>query len=237
VLTVGYIVYRSVWTLPPVDRDRVFAALFLVALSPLFWALFEQTGSSLNVFTDERVDRVIFGWEIPASVFLSVNSAFIILLAPVFAWGWNWLARRRLEPSVPLKFGVGLVLVGLGFLVLVAGAAEGGALTPMVFIILLYLFHSMAELCFSPIGLSSMTRLPIASMTGLMMGTWFLSTAAGNFIAAMIAQATGGAGGGPDTILHVYSNIAWFSMTVGVVVMALSPFVIRLMHLETIGDS
>jgi POT family proton-dependent oligopeptide transporter len=110
-------------------------------------------------------------------------------------------------------------------------------LTPAVFIILLYLFHSMAELCFSPIGLSSMTRLPIASMTGLMMGTWFLSTAAGNFIAAMIAQATGGAGGGPDTILHVYSNIAWFSMTVGVVVMALSPFVIRLMHLETIGDS
>lgn len=237
VLTVSYIVYRSVWTLPPVDRDRVFAALFLVALSPLFWALFEQTGSSLNVFTDERVDRVIFGWEIPASVFLSVNSAFIILLAPVFAWGWNWLARRRLEPSVPLKFGVGLVLVGLGFLVLVAGAAGGGALTPAVFIILLYLFHSMAELCFSPVGLSSMTRLPIASMTGLMMGTWFLSTAAGNFIAALIAQTTGGTGGGPNTILHVYANIAWFSMAVGVVVMALSPFVIRLMHLDTIGDS
>jgi POT family proton-dependent oligopeptide transporter len=237
VLTVGYIVYRSVWVLPPVDRDRIFAALFLVALSPLFWALFEQTGSSLNVFTDERVDRVIFGWEIPASVFLSINSAFIILLAPVFAWGWNWLAKRRLEPNVPLKFGVGLVLVGLGFLVLVAGAAGGGALTPAVFIVLLYLFHSMAELCFSPVGLSSMTRLPIASMTGLMMGTWFLSTAAGNFIAALIAQTTGGADGGSDTILHVYANIAWFSMAVGVVVMALSPFVIRLMHLETIGDS
>ena len=237
VLTVSYIVYRSVWTLSPVDRDRIFAALFLVALSPLFWALFEQTGSSLNIFTDERVDRVIFGWEVPASVFLSVNSAFIILLAPVFAWAWNWLAKRRLEPNVPLKFGLGLVLVGLGFLVLVAGAAGGGALTPAVFIVLLYLFHSMAELCFSPIGLSSMTRLPIASMTGLIMGTWFLSTAAGNFIAALIAQATGGAGGGPDTILHVYANIAWFSMAVGVAVMALSPFVIRLMHLETIGDS
>lgn len=237
VLTVGYIVWRSVFTLPRVERDRVFAALFLVALSPLFWALFEQAGSSLNVFTDERVDRMLFGYQIPAAVFQSINSAFIILLAPLFAWGWGVLARRRLEPNVPLKFGIGLFLVGLGFLVLVAGAAPSGALTPALFIILVYLFHAMGELCFSPIGLSSMTRLSVTRMTGLMMGTWFLATAAGNFIAALIAQTTGAVGAGPDTILNVYTRIGGFSMAVGLAVMAVSPLVVRLMHLDAIPDA
>ncbi|MDR7258558.1 POT family proton-dependent oligopeptide transporter [Sphingomonas sp. BE270] len=237
VLTVGYIVWRSVYTLPRVERDRVFAALFLVALSPLFWALFEQAGSSLNVFTDERVDRMLFGYQIPAAVFQSINSAFIIVLAPLFGWGWAMLARRRLEPNVPLKFGIGLILVGLGFLVLVAGAAPRGALTPALFIVLVYLFHAMGELCFSPIGLSSMTRLSVTRMTGLMMGTWFLSTAAGNFIAALIAQTTGAASAGPDTILNVYTRIGGFSIVVGLGVAALSPLVVRLMHLDTIADT
>jgi len=232
-LTVALIVYLAVWTLPRVERDRIFAAMFLVALSPLFWALFEQAGSSLNVFTDERVDRVMLGWTVPASVFQSVNSAFIITLAPLFAGLWTWLAKRRLEPSVPLKFGIGLMLVGVGFIVLVAGAtASGNGLTPALFIILLYMFHSMAELCFSPIGLSSMTRLSVASMTGLMMGTWFLATAAGNFIASVIAQATGGDNVGPDQVLHVYTSISWFSIGVGVLVVLVSPWVKRLMHLD-----
>ncbi|AOH86237.1 MFS transporter [Sphingomonas panacis] len=232
-LTVALIVYLAVWTLPRVERDRIFAAMFLVALSPLFWALFEQAGSSLNVFTDERVDRVMLGWTVPASVFQSVNSAFIITLAPLFAGLWTWLAKRRLEPSVPLKFGIGLMLVGVGFIVLVAGAtASGNGLTPALFIILLYMFHSMAELCFSPIGLSSMTRLSVASMTGLMMGTWFLATAAGNFIASVIAQATGGDNAGPDQVLHVYTSISWFSIGVGVLVVLVSPWVKRLMHLD-----
>ena len=236
-LTVAYIVYRSVWTLPPDERDRVFAAMFLVALSPLFWALFEQAGSSLNVFTDQRVDRTLFGWLIPASVFQSVNSAFIILLAPVFAGVWTLLARRGYEPSVPLKFGIGLGLVGLGFLVLVGGVAPGTALTPAAFIIVLYLLHAMGELCFSPIGLSSMTRLSVGSMTGLMMGTWFLATSAGNFIAALIAQATGGQGAGPDTILVVYSRIGWSAVIAGGLVALVSPWVVRLMHLDALAKT
>jgi POT family proton-dependent oligopeptide transporter len=236
-LTVAYIVYRSVWTLPPVERDRVFAAMFLIALSPLFWALFEQAGSSLNIFTDQRVDRTLFGWNVPASVFQSVNSAFIILLAPVFAGLWTLLARRGFEPSVPLKFGIGLCLVGLGFLVLVGGVAPGTALTPAVFIILLYLLHAMGELCFSPIGLSSMTRLSVGSMTGLMMGTWFLATSAGNFIAALIAQATGGQGAGPDTILVVYSRIGWSAVIAGGLVALVSPWVVRRMHLDALAKA
>lgn len=232
-LTVAYIVWRAVAVLSPVDRDRMFAALFLIALNPLFWGLFEQTGSSLNIFTDRHVDRAILGWEVPASLFQSVNSVFIILLAPLFALLWTLLDRRRLEPSSPAKFGIGLVLCGAGFLVLVAGAKMAGAsLTPVIFVFLIYLLHTMAELCFSPVGLSAMTRLSVSSMVGLVMGTWFLAMAAGNFIAGLIARATGGGEDGSVTqVLDVYGKIGWFAIIVGALVLLVSPYVKRMMHL------
>jgi proton-dependent oligopeptide transporter, POT family len=230
-----YIFYRALFTLPRVERHRIFAALYLIALCPLFWALFEQAGSSLNVFTDERVDRHLLGWEMPASWFQSVNSFWIITLAPLFAALWTWLGKRGLEPSAPLKFALGLIQVGLGFLLLVAGAAPAGQLTPMIWVIGLYLLHSTAELCFSPVGLSSMTRLSTGSMVGLMMGTWFLSTAAGNFLAAKIAQATGGEGVGADRVLEVYHSIGWYIIVIGVIAVPVSWLVTRLMHLDTIG--
>ncbi|GGB26534.1 dihydroorotate dehydrogenase [Sphingomonas metalli] len=235
VVTVGYILYTAVARLPREERDRVFAALFLAALSPLFWALFEQTGSSLTVYTDQQVDRTLLGWAVPASVFQSVNPFFIITLAPVFGWLWVTLAKRGWEPSAPVKFGIGLVLVGAGFFALILGAPAQG-LTPAIVIILLYLLHSAGELCFSPIGLSSMTRLSVANMTGLMMGTWFLATAGGNFLAGIIAQATGGEGAGPAQVLEVYGRIGWFAMGIGVVVLIVAPFVTRLMHLDTLGQ-
>jgi proton-dependent oligopeptide transporter, POT family len=236
-VTFLYIFYRALFTLERHDRHRVFAALYLIALCPLFWALFEQAGSSLNVYTDQRVDRHLFGWEMPASWFQSVNSFWIITLAPLFGALWVWLGKRGLEPSAPLKFALGLVQVGLGFIVLVLGApSEDGQMTSMVFVILLYLLHSTAELCFSPVGLSSMTRLAVGSMTGLMMGTWFLATAAGNFLAARIAQATGGEGAGPERVLEVYWSIGWIIVAVGVVAIPVSWFITRLMHLDTIGQ-
>lgn len=231
-LVVAFILYRAVFTLPKIERDRIFAALYLIALCPLFWALFEQAGSSLNVFTDQRVDRHFMGWEMPASWFQSVNSFWIITLAPLFAALWTWLGKRGLEPSSPLKFALGFIQIGLGFLILVAGANTDGGMTPMIFVILLYLLHSTAELCFSPVGLSSMTRLSVGSMVGLMMGTWFLSTAGGNFLAAQIAQATGGEGAGPEKVLEVYSTIGWAIIVVGVVAIPLSWFITRLMHLD-----
>ncbi|RZM05086.1 MAG: MFS transporter, partial [Sphingomonas sp.] len=134
----------------------------------------------------------------------------------------------------PFKFGIGLILVGAGFFALILGAPTQG-LTPALFVILLYAFHSAAELCFSPIGLSSMTRLSVKSMTGLMMGTWFLATAAGNFLAGLIAQATGGEGAGSAQVLEVYGRIGWFAMGIGVVVLLVAPFVNKLMHLDTMG--
>lgn len=234
-LTFLYIFYRALFTLPKVERMRIFGALYLIALCPLFWALFEQAGSSLNVFTDQRVDRHLFGWEMPASWFQSVNSFWIITLAPVFGALWVWLGKRGLEPSAPLKFALGLIQVGLGFIVLVLGAAKGDALTPMLFVVLLYLLHSTAELCFSPVGLSSMTRLSTGSMVGLMMGTWFLSTAAGNFLAAKIAQTTGGEGAGPERVLDVYWSIGWYIIVVGLIAVPVSWWIAKLMHLDTIG--
>jgi POT family proton-dependent oligopeptide transporter len=235
IVTIGYILYTAVAKLPREERDRIFAALFLIALCPLFWALFEQTGSSLNVYTDQQVDRTLFGWTIPATVFQSVNPFFIITLAPIFGGLWIKLARAGREPSAPLKFGIGLILVGMGFFALTLGAPAQG-LTPAVFVILLYLFHSIGELCFSPVGLSSMTRLSIPQMTGLMMGTWFLSTAAGNFLAGLIAQATGGEGAGPAQVLEVYGRIGWFAIGVGIVVLLLARPVTKLMHLDTLGQ-
>jgi POT family proton-dependent oligopeptide transporter len=234
-VTFIYIFYRALFTLPTVEKHRIFAALYLIALSPLFWALFEQGGSSLNIFTDQRVDRHLFGWEVPASWFLAINSFWIITLAPVFAALWVWLGKRGIEPNAPLKFALGMIQVGLGFIVLVYGAGRGDVLTPMIYIVLLNLLHSTAELCFSPVGLSSMTRLAVGSMTGLMMGTWFLATAAGNFLAAQIAKLTVGAD--PDHILAVYTWIGWIVVVVGLAAIPLSWAVKRLMHLDTLGEA
>jgi len=235
-----YVVYYSVTALEPHDRDRIFAAIFLIMCSILFWALFEQTGSSLNLFTDRYVDREILGMDIPASVFQSINAIYIVLLAPVFAFIWTWLARHDLEPSAPTKFGLGLLQLGLGFLVLVAGATMGD-LTPVLFIFLIYLLHTTGELCLSPVGLSAMNRLSPKHMASLIMGTWFFATSAGNFVSGLIAAATGagnasGEAASKQAVLDVYSTVGWVAIGVSLGVLVLAPLVNKLMHLDTLED-
>ena len=240
-VAVAYLLWEALGRMERIDRDRMLAALFLLALNPLFWALFEQAGSSLNLFTDRHVDRHFLGWEVPASVFQSINSLFIILLAPLFAGLWVLLGRRGLEPSTPAKFGLALVQVGLGFLALVAGAHWAGVdnLTPALFIFLLYLFHTTGELCLSPVGLSAMSKLALPRMLGLMMGVWFLATAAGDFIAGLIAASIGARSEGvadPNLVtLSVYQSVGWWGIGIGVVVLLLAPFVKRLMHLDKLA--
>ena len=142
-LTVGYIVYRSVLTLKPHARNRILTALFLISIQVLFWGLFEQAGSSLSLYTDDHVNRNIFGQEVVTSVFQTFNAMYIVFLGPVFSALWIWLAKRGLEPSTPAKFGLGVIQLGLGFLVLVWGAqASGSNLTPVIFIFLIYLLHT-----------------------------------------------------------------------------------------------
>ncbi|MBN8279895.1 MAG: peptide MFS transporter [Gammaproteobacteria bacterium] len=235
-LLVGYVLRTAVFRLPAIDRDRILAALFLILGSILFWALFEQAGSSLNLYTDRFVDRA----GVPASVFQSVNAVYIVLLGPVFAGLWIWLAARGWEPSAPAKFGLGLLQLGAGFLVLVAGAAAGGP-TPVVFIFLIYLLHTTGELCLSPVGLSAMNRLAPAHMASLIMGTWFFASATGDFAAGLIAaaaHAVDAASGtaSQETVLDVYTTVGWVAVGAGIAVLAVSPLVRRLMHLDTLAD-
>lgn len=249
VLTYGYILYRSVFQLEPHARNRILAALFLITVQVLFWALFEQAGSSLNIFTDRAVDRTILGQEQPASIFQSLNAIYIVFLGPLFAMGWAWLAKRNLDPSTGAKFGLGVIQLGLGFLVLVWGAQAAGLgnLTPVFFICMIYLLHTTGELCLSPVGLSAMTRLSTPNMVGLIMGAWFLASGAGNFVAAQIAKLTSSdaladldaeaaLAETQRTVLEVYSQIGWIAVGVGVALIAVSPIIKRMMHLDTLED-
>jgi POT family proton-dependent oligopeptide transporter len=233
---VAYVLFTAVVKLEPQDRDRIFAAMFLIIGSILFWALFEQAGSSLNLYTDRYVDRA----GVPASVFQSVNAFYIVLLAPMFAGLWTWLGKKGMEPSAPAKFGLAMIQLGAGFLVLVAGASNGVA-TPVLFIFLIYLLHTTGELCLSPVGLSAMNRLAPAHMASLIMGTWFFASATGNFVAGLIAAATGserasGEGAGQQVVLDVYSQIGLIAVAVGVGVLVISPLIKKLMHLDTLKD-
>ena len=233
-----YVLFTAVTKLHPEERDRIFAAMFLILTSIVFWALFEQAGSSLNLFTDRHVDTQ----GVNASMFQSVNAIYIVLLAPVFAFVWQTLARKGKEPSTPLKFGLAIIQVGLGFLVLVWGAESVGVNvpTPVIFIFLIYLLHTTGELCLSPVGLSAMNRLAPSHMASLIMGTWFFASATGNFAAGLIASATGAEGvgeeAGKQVVLGVYSTVGWYAVGIGVAVMVLSPLIKKLMHLDTIRD-
>ena len=217
-------------------RDRIFAILFLIALNPLFWGLFEQAGGSMSLFTDRFVDRS----GVPASLFQSINPIIIIIMAPVFASLWIWLGKRGKDPSAPAKFGLALAQMGIANLVLVWGAEAFGvaAITPVFLVFAYYFFATTAELCLSPVGLSAMNRLAPSFMASLIMGAWFYMTAVGNFVAGKIGEATGGEGGemSKQGLLDVYELFGWIAIGVAVVVLLLSPIVKRWMHLDTLED-
>ena len=175
--------------LTPTERNHTFVIVVLFITSAVFWSGFEQAGSSLNLFADRHTDRMVFGFEIPASWFQSLNPFYIVVLAPVFAAVWVKLARRQLDPSMPGKFAIGLLILGLGFLVMVVAAkivVAGNQAAPY-WLILTYLLHTMGELCLSPVGLSSVTKLAPKRFVGQMMGIWFLATSLGNLLAGLMA--------------------------------------------------
>jgi POT family proton-dependent oligopeptide transporter len=173
--------------LTDVERKRVgvIAVCFLAAAC--FWSGFEQAGSSMTLFADRLTDRVIFGWEMPASWLQSVNALFIVLLAPVFSAVWLWFGDRN--PSIPVKFGFGLLQLALGFAVMAWAsiyAANGNLVSP-TWLVATYFFHTTGELCLSPIGLSTMTKLSPHRYVGQMMGVWFMGSALGNLLAGRVA--------------------------------------------------
>lgn len=171
-----------------IERKRLVVVLGLFLAAAMFWSVFEQAGSTMNLFAERSTENRVLGREFPAPWYQSVNSMFLIALAPVFAW--IWVRLRDKEPSSPAKFALGLLLVGFGFLVLAVGAnaAQSGGKVSPGWLVATYLFHTMGELCLSPVGLSAMTKLAPPSLTGLMMGVWFLALSVGNYMGGRMAS-------------------------------------------------
>jgi proton-dependent oligopeptide transporter, POT family len=230
VLAAGFFAYLLFGAgLQPDERKRIVAMIALFSACAMFWAGFEQAGASFNLFAERHTDRVMFGWELPAGTLQAVNPAFIILFAPVFAAIWVNLGRRNLDPSAPAKFAIGLILMGFGFLVMFLAAryvVAGDKVMP-TWLILTYLLHTFGELCLSPVGLSSMTKLAPARFVGQVMGLWFLATALGNNLAGQFAGEIdpNNLPGMPGQFLYLF----WWGFIAGVVLLALTPFIRKMM--------
>ncbi len=221
-----------------VQMQRYIAMMILFFANILFWALFEQAGSSLNFLAEKNVDAPFH-----FTLFQSFNALFIVALAPVFAMLWPWLDRRNINPSIPRKFAIALVTVGLGFYVLVLAIRQlGGNIDPATAKIhwtvlgLTYLIHTVAELCLSPIGLSMVTKLAAPKEVGLAMGGWFLSTALANYAAGVIASIASGGGGHSETAgsltqyATVFNYLWWTNLIIGGIFFFLAPQINKLMH-------
>jgi POT family proton-dependent oligopeptide transporter len=226
----AYFVYLFAFAgLDAVERRRMVVVLVMFLAVAAFWSGYEQAGSSLNLFAKRHIDRMVGGFEIPAGWFQSVQPAFVILLAPVFSLLWVRLAQRQLDPAAPVKFGIGLLLLGLGFLFMVAAAriVAGGANAPAYLLILTYLLTVFGELCVSPVGLSTVTKLAPARLVGQMMGVWFLGSSLGKLMAGLIAGGfdPNDLGGMPGR----YLDIVYYACGLGALLLLISPRITRLM--------
>jgi proton-dependent oligopeptide transporter, POT family len=181
------------------------------------------------LFAERYTDRDLFGWEIPGGAVQSANSLFIILFAPIFASVWVALGKRNLDPSAPAKFALGLILMGVGFLVMfvAAGYVASGEKVLPTWLLLTYLLHTFGELCLSPVGLSSMTKLAPARFVGQVMGVWFLATAIGNNLAGQFAGEIDA--NNLPAMPGEFLDLFWWGAIAGVVLLTLTPFIKRLM--------
>jgi len=237
----SFLIYVA-FTSEKIARDRLLVVIVLMFFHCLFWAFFEQAGSSLTLFADRNVDLHLFGWAMPASVTQSINPFFIIVFAPLFAKTWISLQNKGRQPSIPIKFVLGLVQVGLGFGALVLGAlfAKDG-ITAMMWLVLAYFLHTTGELCISPVGLSAVTKLAPAKAVGTVMGAWFLSISFAHHLAGAIAKLTDttnaekvGEAVAPIYSLPIYTEvffkIFWGAAAAALLLWFLSPVLKRRMH-------
>ncbi|MGY3053093.1 POT family proton-dependent oligopeptide transporter [Pedobacter sp. UYEF25] len=240
VLSVAYLLYIA-FTLEKLARFKLISALILIASSTVFWAFYEQNAGSLNLFALRNVDLKVFGYELPA---LSVNNflppAWVVLLSFCFAWLWPWLAKRKLEPSTPLKFALSFMFVAVGFFVFYLGcqASLGTGLISLTAFVMGYFFIICGEMCLSPVGLSMVTKLSPANIVGMVMGIWFFATAIGEFLAGKIGAMMSVpksvvAQNNPVTSLPYYSDIlyqiALYSAGIGILLLLLVPLLKRWM--------
>jgi POT family proton-dependent oligopeptide transporter len=231
----GYMLYLS-FQHQIADRQRMWVIIVLLFFTAVFWSFFELAGSALNIFTRDFVDKKMAGISLTTTFFQSVNALFIMIFAPVFAWMWVKLAKSGWEPAAPYKFVIGLTLLGAGFLVLIPGkAAATGVMVPAIFLILLYLLHTLGELALSPVGLSLVTKLAPAKIVGFMMGFWFLSSAIAHQAGKWISRATTIAeDAAPEekmnAALQVFTYCGLFALGSALLLLLLSPILKKWMH-------
>jgi POT family proton-dependent oligopeptide transporter len=215
------------------ERKKISVIAILFLFSAVFWSGFEQAGSSLNLFAARYTDRTFGSWEMPASWLQSVNPIFIILLSPFFGWLWITLARKQFEPATPIKFALGLIIMGLGFgtMYIAAKIVVAGDLALPHWLIITYFLHTTGELCFSPVGLSAVTKLAPKKLVGQMMGVWFMSVALGNLIAGLVAGEFDSQviAENPETLPDLFWLITVFSVGAGLLMFLFSPLMKKLM--------
>lgn len=227
VLVAGFFIYMlTVGGLSSDEKKRLGVIAWIFVLAAVFWSGFEQAGSSLNLFAQDLTDRVFFGWEAPAGWLQSVNSLFIIIFAPLFGSLWIWLATRNRNPSTGVKFALGLFGLGAGFFVLAWGASQATPEFPVspAWLVVTYFFHTVGELCLSPVGMSAVTKLAPKGRVSQMMGIWFVATALGNLFAGLVA-------GRLETLApsSLFMNVAMIVAVVGLVSIIASPAVKKMM--------
>ena len=211
------------------ERGRVVVIFALFLAAAMFWSGFEQAGSSLNLFADRYTIRELGSFVVPAAWFQSLNPIFIIVLAPLYSMLWTALARRHLDPTSPVKFAIGLIILGGGFAIMIGAAelvARGNEVLP-TWLIFTYLLHTMGELALSPVGLSSVSKLAPRRLVGQMMGLWFLGNSLGYIIAGLIAGEFNA--DAVDQMPGLYTQIVATTVGAGIVLLALSPVLKRLM--------
>jgi POT family proton-dependent oligopeptide transporter len=211
------------------ERNRAYVLIALFVGCAIFFAGYEQMGASFNLFAQRYTNRNLLGWEVPAGVLQAVNPLLIIVFAPVLAGLWLFLGRRNRDLSAPAKFAAGLIFLGLGFLVMyvAAGYVLTGQKVAMTWLVATYLLHTWGELCLSPVGLSSMTKLVPTRFVGQVLGVWFMATALG-------ANLAGGLSGGYDasnleSLPALFLKIFWWGVVGGGLMLLLTPMLKRLM--------
>jgi POT family proton-dependent oligopeptide transporter len=220
----AWLIFSRGWS--PEERKRSVAILVLFVAAATFWGAYEQAGSSLSLFAERSTNRVLFGQAFPASWYQFVPAFFVITLAPVFAWVWLALARRRTEPSSPAKFSLGLLFAALSFALLVPASrmAAGGRLAGPGWLLTTYFLLTVGELCLSPVGLSAMTKLAPARAAGFMMGIWFVSTSIGDWLAGKAASLYSSM-----PLPQLFGTVAAFSFAAAVVLALLIKPTVKLM--------
>ena len=225
IFSVAVIYFLYLFILGNLNQEEKRKIILIVVLffgAALFWSGFDQAGSSFNIFAKEYTDRIIFGWEYPASWLQILNPLFVVILAPFMSYLWIFLGKKMLDPSLPFKFGLGLIFMAIGFVIISIGAqvALSEGLAGAKWLLLTYLFHTIGELILSPIGLAAISSLSPKRFIGQMMGVWFLASSLGAILAGLISgQATND---GLSSMPSLFNQIAIIGSCFGLLLILIS---------------